>query len=148
MITLFLVFEDFQNHHSSKTDCFSVLSRLLVVIFHSAIRITDWKIDCDRRNVSQCAFALKKGFHLRATLNSSLNNHGEYIIGLAVLYGVKPSPNVQQGLKLPLMHPKSAGHKIPFCSHCHLLIPSRFVAISEREGGGEGEPETRGEEQG
>ena len=32
-------------------------------------------------------FRVKKGFHLLATLNSSLNNHGEYIIGLAVLYG-------------------------------------------------------------
>lgn len=29
---------------------------------------------------------------------------------------------------------KSAGHKIPFCSHCHLLVPSRFVDKSGREG--------------
>ena len=55
-------------------------------------------------------------------------------LGWQCCMGVNPYPNVQQGLKLPLMHPKSAGHKIPFCSHCHLLIPSRFVGISEREG--------------
>lgn len=29
---------------------------------------------------------------------------------------------------------KSAGHKIPFCSHCHLLVPSRFEDKSGREG--------------
>lgn len=46
--------------------------------------------------------------------------------------------------------PKSAGHKIPFCSHCHLLVPSRLVDISGREGEAEEsqEPGAEAEEPG
>ena len=143
MITLLLVFKDFQ----SKTNCLSVLSGLLVVIFHSEfppIRITYWKIYCDRRHVSQCVIALKKGFHLLATLNSSLNNHGEYIIGLAVLYWVKAYPNVQQGhWNYPLCTPNQLGTKYPSVPtvtswYLHALWVYLRVRGEAREGGGEG----------
>lgn len=37
------------------------------------------------------------------------------------------------GLNHPVLC-ESAAHRIPFCSFCHLLVPSRFVDISAREG--------------
>lgn len=43
------------------------------------------------------------------------------------------------GWRHPLLG-KSAGHKIAFCSHCHLLVASRSVHVSRRDT----EPETTG----
>ena len=52
---------------------------------------------------------------------------------------VKLNQNVLPEFKPPTVAlSESAGHKIPFCSLCHLLVPSRYVDGSWREGEAEG----------
>lgn len=40
---------------------------------------------------------------------------------------------ITRGWNYPALS-ESAGHKIPLCSHCHLLVPSRYVDRSGRDG--------------